>query len=249
MQHYLQNNFVLISNAYFHWNIIYCLNTMYIMWLAIKNKKKKKKPQEFSKKKNHKNFQRVKAILAISFICWVKTYLDFIGIKEINLFLWKMQKLQEIKNKINGEIWSPDEIWFFALHVKFPSLGGWLSFFDPISLLNIHLPPKKGKTSSFRPHLLSFIFKLKRVNSIEFFNEFALLSQNIVAAFRGMHVSPAKHSYAWLPDRQTDTRTDTGQRDPYVPLCFAGDTKSVRWVISYLKEGIGLHAKKIQLDF
>ena len=24
-------------------------------------------------------------------------------------------------------------------------------------------------------------------------------SKNIVAAFQGMHVSPAKHSYAWLP--------------------------------------------------
>ena len=34
---------------------------------------------------------------------------------------------------------------------------------------------------------------------------------NIVAAFRGMHVSPAKHSYAWLPrkcDYRTDTQTD-----------------------------------------
>ena len=33
----------------------------------------------------------------------------------------------------------------------------------------------------------------------------------VVAAFRGMHVSPAKHSYAWLPrkcDYQTDRRTD-----------------------------------------
>ena len=31
-------------------------------------------------------FNVLKQILAISFICWVKTYLDFIGIKEINLF-------------------------------------------------------------------------------------------------------------------------------------------------------------------
>ena len=34
---------------------------------------------------------------------------------------------------------------------------------------------------------------------------------NIVAAFRGMHVSPVKHSYAWLPrkcDYRTDTQTD-----------------------------------------
>ena len=48
-----------------------------------------------------------------------------------------------------------------------------------------------------------------------------------------MHVSPAKHSYAWLPrkcdyrtDGRTDGQTDTGQSDPYVPLCFAGDTKT-----------------------
>ena len=51
-----------------------------------------------------------------------------------------------------------------------------------------------------------------------------------------MDVSPAKHSYAWLPrkrdyridtrmDGQTDGQTDAGQSDPYVPICFAGDTK------------------------
>ena len=47
-----------------------------------------------------------------------------------------------------------------------------------------------------------------------------------------MHVSPAKHSYAWLSrkcdyrtDGQTDGQTDTGQSDPYVPICFARDTK------------------------
>ena len=27
-------------------------------------------------------------------------------------------------------------------------------------------------------------------------------------------------------DRQTDRQTDAGQSDSYVPLCFAGDTKS-----------------------
>ena len=55
---------------------------------------------------------------------------------------------------------------------------------------------------------------------------------NIVAAFRGMHVLPAKHSYAWLPRKcdyrtytQTDRQTDAGQSDPYVPLRFAGDQK------------------------
>ena len=42
---------------------------------------------------------------------------------------------------------------------------------------------------------------------------------NIVAAFRGMHVFNAKHSYASVTDRQTDD----GQSDPYVSLCFAGE--------------------------
>ena len=37
-------------------------------------------------------FKVLKQILAFSFICWVKIYLDFIGIKEINLLVWKMQK-------------------------------------------------------------------------------------------------------------------------------------------------------------
>ena len=53
-----------------------------------------------------------------------------------------------------------------------------------------------------------------------------------MAAFRGMHVSPAKHSFRKC-DRQTDERTDgrtdrqtdDGQSDPYVSICFAGDTK------------------------
>ena len=59
----------------------------------------------------------------------------------------------------------------------------------------------------------------------------------IVAAFRGMHVSPAKHSFGkcdrrvWQTDRQRDGQTT----DKVIPmcryasqatLCFAGDTKS-----------------------
>ena len=43
-----------------------------------------------------------------------------------------------------------------------------------------------------------------------------------------MHVSPAKHSYASVTDGQTDRQTNRltdGQSDPYVSLCFAGDTK------------------------
>ena len=55
----------------------------------------------------------------------------------------------------------------------------------------------------------------------------------IVAVFRGIHVSPAKHSYAWLP-RKCDRHTDR-QTDKVIPMCryasqatqkFAGDTKN-----------------------
>ena len=45
-------------------------------------------------------------------------------------------------------------------------------------------------------------------------------------------MSPAKHSFGKCDrrtDRQTDRKTDgqmdDGQSDPYVSLCFAGDTK------------------------
>ena len=78
---------------------------------------------------------------------------------------------------------------------------------------------------------------------------FKVIPQNskIVAACLGMHVSPAKHSYACLPrkcyywTRQMDGQTDAGQRDPYVPLCFAGDTKTV-FVLSkrYVYISLGL---------
>ena len=47
--------------------------------------------------------------------------------------------------------------------------------------------------------------------------------KNIVAAFRGMHVSPAKHSSGGVTDVQTDRRTDrqTDGRttDKVIPMC------------------------------
>ena len=51
-------------------------------------------------------------------------------------------------------------------------------------------------------------------------------NKNIVAAFRGMHVSPAKHNYGWLPrkcdyrtDIQTEGRTDRQTPDKVIPIC------------------------------
>ena len=92
--------------------------------------------------------------------------------------------------------------------------------------------------------------------------------KNIVAAFRGMHVSPAKHSSAWLPrecdyrtdrhtdrqDRRMDRQTDAGQSDPYVPLCFAGDTKKCMLPVKSIKrkcdiQVYGLGPKYSQMDY
>ena len=53
--------------------------------------------------------------------------------------------------------------------------------------------------------------------------------KKIVAAFRGMHASPAKYSDASVTDGQTDGETDDGQSYPHVSLCFAGDTKTRRY--------------------
>ena len=47
--------------------------------------------------------------------------------------------------------------------------------------------------------------------------------RNIVAAFQGMHVLPAKHSYAWLPKKcayQTDTKTDRQTPEKVIPMCL-----------------------------
>ena len=49
----------------------------------------------------------------------------------------------------------------YHIHVKSPSLGGRLPLFDPISLLNIHLPPRIGNLPLFEPHFLPIIFSLK----------------------------------------------------------------------------------------
>ena len=59
-----------------------------------------------------------------------------------------------------------------------------------------------------------------------------------MAAFQGVHVSPAKHSDTvttkesvtkckYRTDGHADGQNDAGQSDPYVLLCFAGDTKDV----------------------
>ena len=68
---------------------------------------------------------------------------------------------------------------------------------------------------------------------------------NIVAAFIGMHVSPAKHSYALLPrkcdyqtDRHTDGRTDRQTPDKVIPMCrYASQVTYYLW--HYLTRFLG----------
>ena len=48
-----------------------------------------------------------------------------------------------------------------------------------------------------------------------------ILINKKVAAFQGMDMSPAKHSYAWLPrkhDYRTDTQTDGQTPDKVIPV-------------------------------
>ena len=74
-------------------------------------------------------------------------------------------------------------------------------------------------------------------------------NHKIVAAFRGMHVSPAKHSYVSVTDRPTDGRTDRRTTDKVIPmcryasqatqkLCFAGHYSQPTWVF-HLQKGEG----------
>ena len=61
---------------------------------------------------------------------------------------------------------------------------------------------------------------------------------NIVAAFRGMHESPVKHSHAWLPrkcdyrterHRQTNGRTDKQTPDKVIPMCCYALQATQKW--------------------
>ena len=74
-------------------------------------------------------------------------------------------------------------------------------------------------------HTLGKVISLQAcIVSTFFFTTKQWITNNIVAAFPGMHVSPAKHGYVWLPrkcDYQTDTRTDgwTDRRQTKWSLC------------------------------
>ena len=101
-----------------------------------------------------------------------------------------------------------------------------ISFFFQISLRQKVSSPERVKFSYFT---ISRCFKSFGECAVSF--DFILRSKlavvlkvknNIVAAFRGMHVSPVKHSYAWLPrkcDYRTDRHTHRQTLDKVIPMC------------------------------
>ena len=74
---------------------------------------------------------------------------------------------------------------------------------------------------------------------------------NIVAAFRGMHVLPAKHSYAWLPrkcDYRTDTPMDRQTPDKVIPMCrYASQATKINWIDTELKIYLLPHSMRFQI--
>ena len=55
-----------------------------------------------------------------------------------------------------------------------------------------------------------------------------------MAAFQGMHVSPANHSYVWLP-RKCDYRTDTQAPEKVIPMCcYASQAKELAELTTYI---------------
>ena len=87
-------------------------------------------------------------------------------------------------------------------------------------------PPKIIKLLETRPWHVIHSIRFQEIETCMYQNISNHMKEvKIVTAFRGMHVSPAKHSSASVTDGQTDRRIDDGQSDPYVSLCFPGDTK------------------------
>ena len=60
----------------------------------------------------------------------------------------------------------------------------------------------------------------------------------IVAAFRGMQVSPAKHHYASVTDGQTDRRTDRQTTDKVIPMCRYASQATQKLHIMYKEMSI-----------
>ena len=95
--------------------------------------------------------------------------------------------------------------------------------------------PKVGQTKwSLNLYTLSYSLAMKH--------------KKIVAAFRGMHVSPVKHSFGKC-DRRTDGQTDRRTTDKVIPMCrYASQATQKPWQI-FSNERHWSHDRKIDFDF
>ena len=116
--------------------------------------------------------------------CFLSSFVEFRSAVSEKLKLWKANDGQRVIS---------------IVHLSFGS--------GALNLLSgsYHSPRDKVDLYFTTPCPKSRVFLPLTVNT--FGVKFQSL-ENIVAAFRGMHASPAKHSYAWLP-RKWDYQTDT----------------------------------------
>ena len=79
--------------------------------------------------------------------------------------------------------------------------------------------------------------KINRVHPLITVNMSCKFDKEICNGLVSMVFTSVTIKKVWLSDRQTHarthTQTDAGQSDPYVPLCFAGDTKLVSNIPRY----------------
>ena len=96
-----------------------------------------------------------------------------------------------------------------------------------------------SQATQLNPHENFLIYGIQTQVSWRFLkNQFVRYFKNIVAAFRGMHVSPVKHScYGWLP-RKCDYQTDRQMPDKVIPMCrYASQaTQQTENTSSFLKK-------------
>ena len=124
--------------------------------------------------------------------------------------------------------------------------------------INFDLPDYKlrGLTNRYTCILCNEYY-ISKIISTEFYHHFPSISLKIidalnkahtkgnsvtlkiVAASRGMHVSPAKQSYMWLPrkcDRRTDRRAEGQTPDKVIPMCCYPSQATQKHGILYSKQ-------------
>ena len=113
----------------------------------------------------------------------------------------------------------------------------WLIYSITINILILYIKQFLFKKVGLLPICENHYFIVSVQDKCKTYNRKCIIVlSNILAAFKGMHVSPAKHGALCVTSkkvrlrdrhthRRTNGQTETGQSDPYVLLCFAGDKK------------------------